>query len=559
MAKQNSQATVVPVTKNITEGNTVADLTLSGTITVNDADYGQAKPKSETIVGTYGTLVITSGGAWTYTPSTAMNQLISGQQVKEEFTVTSFDGSATGKITINITGSNDVPTMTSDVKNLTEGDTFGAISTNGKITVTDLDTGESYVKPASVTTSYGTFNIDKTGNWTYVANGAHNELISGQVVAESFTVTSQDGTKTSTVKVNITGSNDVATVTSDSKALTETDATSSISSSGKLTVSDADTGEAVIVAKTVVTAYGTFNVDTTGAWTYNANSAHNELTAGQAVKEEFTVVSKDGSASGKVTINITGSNDIATVSSDTKNLTETNSADDLNTNGQLLIGDADTGEAHVKAYTVEGTMGTFTVDADGKWSYTASSAHNELLAGQVVTETFTVTSQDNSASGKVTINITGSNDIATVSSDTANLTETNDALDLSVVGKLSITDGDNGQDVVQAYVQETDLGTFEIDEQGNWSYTASSAHDELYQGQQVVEEFTVVSQDGLTTSKVTVNITGSNDAPVLSVSTDAVEIQQGIWNSVEAIDTATATDADTGHTLTYALVDNADG
>jgi VCBS repeat-containing protein len=559
MSSSNRKATVVPVTKNVNEGNSIADLTITGTITVNDDDNGQNKPKSSTIVGTYGTFQVSTSGTWTYTPTSALNQLTAGQTVKETFTVTSFDGSDTGTVTINITGTNDVPTMTSATSDVTEGATAAAISANGKITVTDLDTGESYAKPATVTTSYGTFAVDKNGNWTYVANGAHNELIAGQKVVETFTVTSQDNTKTSTVTVNITGSNDVATVTSDTKALAETNSASSISSSGKLTVADADTGEALVTASTVNTTYGKFTVDTNGNWTYVANDAHNELTAGQAVKEEFTVASKDGTASGKVTINITGANDVASVTSATKELTETNSAADLSTSGKLTVADADAGQAYVTSQTVKGTMGTFTVDANGNWSYTADSAHDELLGGQVVTETFTVASQDKSASGKVTINITGTNDVAVVSSDTADLTETNDAIDLSVVGKLSITDGDNGQAFVQAYVKEGALGTFAIDTEGNWSYTADSAHDELYQGQVVTEEFTVVSQDGLTSSIVTVNITGSNDAPVLSVSTDAVEIQQGIWNSVEGIATATATDADTGHTLTYALVDNADG
>jgi len=559
MSSSNRTATVVPVTKNVNEGNSIADLTITGTITVYDSDSGQNKPKSSTIVGTYGTFQVSTSGTWTYTPTSALNQLTAGQTVKETFTVTSFDGSDTGTVTINITGTNDVPTMTSATSDVTEGATAAAISANGKITVTDLDTGESYAKPATVTTSYGTFAVDKNGNWTYVANSAHNELTAGQKVVETFTVTSQDNTKTSTVTVNITGTNDVATVTSDTKALVETNSASSISSSGKLTVADADTGEALVTASTVNTTYGKFTVDTNGNWTYVANDAHNELTAGQAVKEEFTVTSKDGTASGKVTINITGANDVASVTSATKELTETNSAADLSTSGKLTVADADAGQAYVTPQTVKGTMGTFTVDANGNWSYTADSAHNELLGGQVVTETFTVASQDKSASGKVTINITGTNDVAVVSSDTADLTETNDAIDLSVVGKLSITDGDNGQAFVQAYVKDGALGTFAIDTEGNWSYTASSAHDELYQGQAIKEEFTVVSEDGLTSSKVTVNIVGTNDAPVLSVSTDAVEIQQGIWNSVEGIATATATDADTGHTLTYALVDNADG
>src|SRR5436189_5706333 len=57
-------------------------------------------------------------------------------------------------------------------------------------------------------------------------------------------------------------------------------------------------------------------------WTYVGNGAHDELTAGQTVSDHFTVVSQDSSASGTVTVTITGTNDAATVSSDSKAVSE---------------------------------------------------------------------------------------------------------------------------------------------------------------------------------------------------------------------------------------------
>ena len=41
-----------------------------------------------------------------------------------------------------------------------------------------------------------------------------------------------------------------------------------------------------------------------------------------------------------------------------------------------------------------GTYGTFAIDAAGAWTYTASSAHNEFVAGTTYTDTFTVASAD---------------------------------------------------------------------------------------------------------------------------------------------------------------------
>ncbi|MDA9481283.1 hypothetical protein XI07_04395, partial [Bradyrhizobium sp. CCBAU 11445] len=146
------------------------------------------------------------------------------------------------------------------------------------------------------------------------------------------------------------------------------------------------------------------------------NGAHDELIAGQQVQDQFTVTSQDGTATGTVTVTITGSNDAATVSSDSKPVTEGDTAAALNTSGQLTVTDPDTGEAHVVAQSnVHGTYGDFSIDANGAWSYTGNGAHNELIAGQQVQDQFTVTSQDGTATGIVTVTITGSNDVATLS------------------------------------------------------------------------------------------------------------------------------------------------
>ena len=37
-----------------------------------------------------------------------------------------------------------------------------------------------------------------------------------------------------------------------------------------------------------------------------------------------------------------------------------------------------------------GSYGTFAIDANGAWTYTASSAHDEFVAGQTYTDSFTV-------------------------------------------------------------------------------------------------------------------------------------------------------------------------
>ena len=64
-----------------------------------------------------------------------------------------------------------------------------------------------------------------------------------------------------------------------------------------------------------------------------------------------------------------------------------------------------------------GSYGTFAIDAAGAWTYTASSAHDEFVAGTTYTDTFAVASADGTLTS-VTVNILGTNDAAVLSSDT---------------------------------------------------------------------------------------------------------------------------------------------
>src|SRR5206468_7632251 len=80
---------------------------------------------------------------------------------------------------------------------------------------------------------------------------------------------------------------------------------------------------------------------------YAGNGAHDELTAGQQVQDQFTVTSQDGTASGTVTVTITGTNDAARVSTRRNSSPDHDTAAVLCMNNQLTITDPDTGEAHV--------------------------------------------------------------------------------------------------------------------------------------------------------------------------------------------------------------------
>jgi VCBS repeat-containing protein len=90
-------------------------------------------------------------------------------------------------------------------------------------------------------------------------------------------------------------------------------------------------------------------------------------------------------------------------------LVETNAV--LTASGLVKVTDPDAGEDKlIVQVDTAGTYGKFNVAADGNWTYTTNTAVNQLKAGQVVTETFTLQSYDKSTTVPVVITITGTND-----------------------------------------------------------------------------------------------------------------------------------------------------
>ena len=314
---------------------------------------------------------------------------------------------------------------------------------------------------------FGSLTVDaSTGQWTYNIDNTSTKvqaLNAGADQSDSFVIRAQDqhgAFVDQTITVHVTGVNDGATVSSvTTPAIEEGNTAAALNTSGKLTIADADTGEALVVAQDVEGTYGTFHVASNGAWTYTGNGAHDELTAGQQVSDSITVKSADGTGSGTIKVNITGTNDLATVSSATTAVTESNDASSLSASGQLAITDADAGQVHVVAQSVAGTYGTIAVDADGKWTFTANGAHNELTAGQAVSQSLTVTSQDGTASGVITVNITGTNDAPVLSAATKTVSVTQGVLSTAdVSAQIAATDVDGATSAITyGLVENTNL------------------------------------------------------------------------------------------------------
>ena len=120
--------------------------------------------------------------------------------------------------------------------------------------------------------------------------------------------------------------------------------------------------------------------------------------------------------------------------------------------------------------TRRATIGTFSIDTAGVWTYTGNgSAFDDLNVDDSVSDTFTVKSADGTPTS-VQVTITGTNDAAVLSAATINLDETDAAL--STGGTLTISDVDSDQTLRRADNAAGQLSaTFSIDAAGVWTYT----------------------------------------------------------------------------------------
>jgi len=564
-------------TGSVTEDASVTDdnISTSGALTISDTDAGEASFTAQTnISGTYGTFSVNSAGAWTYVADntqTAIQQLGDGDTLTDNFTVTSADGT-TQSVTITINGTNDAPTIGGVSTGSVTEDTSvidDNISASGTLTISDADAGQAnFTAQTNTAGTYGSLSVDTSGNWSYVADNtqtAIQQLGDGDTLTDTFTVASADGT-TQNVTITINGTNDAPTIGGVSTGSVTEDASvidDNISTSGALTISDTDAGEASFTAQTnTAGTYGSFSVDTSGNWTYtadNTQTAIQQLGDGDTLTDSFTVASADGTTQ-NVTITINGTNDAPTIGGvSTGSVTEDTSVTDgnISTSGTLTITDTDANESNFTAQTnTSGTYGSFSVDTSGNWTYTADntqSAIQQLGDGDTLTDTFTVTSADGTTQS-VTITINGTNDAPVIGGvSTGAVTEDSSVADdkISTSGALTITDADAGEDSFTAQTNTSGTyGTFSVDTSGNWTYTADntqSAIQQLGDGDTLTDTFTVTSADG-TTQSVTITINGTNDAPTLGGATtgSVTEDMSVTDDNISTSGALTITDTDSG-------------
>src|SRR2546426_606222 len=219
IAGTNDAAVLSADVADLTEANTAAAISTSGTLTISDVDSPATFVAQAGTAGTYGSFAIDATGSSSCSARRAHYEVAAGATYTDTFSVASADDTLTS-VTVNIAGSNDAAVLSADVADLTETDLAADISTSGTLTISDVDSPATFVAQPGTAGSYGTFAINAAGAWTYSASSAHNEFAAGTTYTDTFSVSSADGTTTS-VTIKIAGTNDAAVLSADIKNRSE--------------------------------------------------------------------------------------------------------------------------------------------------------------------------------------------------------------------------------------------------------------------------------------------------------------------------------------------------
>ena len=510
----------------------------------------------------------------------AVQGLDNGEQLSETFSYTMQDADgdpSTAQLTITITGSNDAPSLSvigaqvfeaglaagSDAAASSEfasgtftlGDVDGlddlqSVSINGTAVAIGSLVGSSFAGAHGTLTVTGYDALTGVATYQYQLTSPTTDLAGTE--SDNFGVSVSDGTASASGNLLIDIVDDLPTAANDAFSLSE-DVASVIGNVLSNDISGADVSAAVTSTGNQAGSYGQLTLNSDGSFSYVLNTglaAVQGLDNGEQLSETFnyTMQDADGDPStAQLTITITGSNDAPSLSVIGAQVFEAGlaagsdaSANSEFASGTFSLGDVD-GLDDIQSVSINGTSvaigslvgssfagahGTLTVigyDAStgiASYQYQLTSPTTDLAGTE--SDNFSVSVSDGtaSASGDLVIDIvddvpSAANDAFSLSEDTA-----------SVIGNV-LSNDISGADVSAAVTsignQAGSYGQLTLNADGSFSYvlnTGLAAVQGLDNGEQLSETFSYTMQDAdgdPSTAQLTITITGSNDAPSLSV------------------------------------------
>ena len=492
--------TLTPDTGTVTEDaeDASGNLVATGTVGASGGDAGdtQFKPETISVTGThYGSLKIEADGDWTYTADNSDSKiqgLKATDSPTDTFTVTSADMVTTTSVTITINGANDAPTLTASKGMVTEDaeDAAGNLVATGTVGASGGDAGDTQFKPETISvtgTHYGSLKIEADGDWTYTADNSDSKIQGLKATdspTDTFTVTSADGVTTTMVTITINGVDDAPVADDDAGATTE-NAPLTVANDATGTTSGTTTVNADLLDNDEDADGDTLTITAVKGYTRDPDGTYQE-------QKDAVAVIKDGTAA--------------------------------------------TPPTPAQTSTLGSSGGTFTLYADGSYTFDPGTDFDDLKGGATRTTSVEYTVFDGSLTdtATLTVTVTGAND-ALVTVDDAGATTENAPLTVAAsdtgttnAGLLQNDNDPDGDDLtitevggdtasVGSATVGDNGGSFTIRADGSWDFDPGKDFDNLKAGvtRTTSVEYTVSDRNdgtGLTdTATLTVTVTGAND------------------------------------------------
>ncbi|HAS6144900.1 TPA: tandem-95 repeat protein, partial [Vibrio vulnificus] len=589
-----------------------------GRLNIQDPDAGEAQFDPNIGPQTYqgigydtklgGHILLMRDGHYTYTLDNRNIQNLAQGEVKHDSAVIRSADGTTHTIELTVHGTNDAPVINAQSHSVTED---GQLLT-GQMQGHDIDHGATLTYSIAQAVDGLTFNPD--GSYSFdPSHPSYQSLVQGQTqtLTVPVTVTDEHGASaTQNLEIMVTGSNDGAQIsgtdTGDVYESAYTDRSPDyqrgnishlwndhIHTSGKLDIVDSDAGEAHFdnnaPAYQYFGQYGRLILQPDGNWYYRVDVGDSAigrkidaLNTGENLTDTITIRSADGTTH-DVVITIHGDNDSPFASGEVQlNSGKEDNAQTI-TDAQLLansmdVDTSDAGKLHVDNLQVD--HGSIRDNQDGTYTFTPEKDYN----GQVH---FTYDVKD-AHSGVThtgaTMTLAPVGDAATIiGTDTGSITEDRHVFPdsmhhIQVTGSLSVSDPDAGEDHFRASgafgyekaISDPFQGEMHIDRYGNWDYVLANGNPALQalkQGETKDVIYEVYSADG-TPHRITITVTGTNDAPTVSSSVTLAAGKEDTAVTLQASDLlAHASDIDHNAQLSIhnlsadhgQIVDNHDG
>ena len=489
-----ADAGVVPAGTLAATGNVLAnDTPASGqngapVVSAVAVQGGAAGVVGQPIVTDFGTLTLNSNGSYTYVPrdSVSTRALAEGQAHTDVFTytVTNSSGSATGTLSLSISGVNDAPVAAADTATLAEDAGISAVSGNVLANDSDPDAGAHLVVAevggqASnvgqvIAGTYGSLKLNADGSYTYTLDNADADtqrLAAGQLATETFSYVVSDnagGTAQTSLAISITGANDSPTAEADFAMITEDAVPNTIAGNVLANDSDPDAGtqlrvvgvggQAANLGQAITGTYGSLRLNADGSYVYTLDNADPDtqgLVTGQSGLDIFAYELSDGAggvSTAQISVTVNGRTGLDAkddiIAMDTASAAQASFnlfANDSGTAFQLTLLQLPNGSGAGGAgpLTLPSAAGALTVAADGAASYSFTPGAMVVGAGQSFTDIFFYTIRDSlGQSDTATIRITISQEAEYVIDGTG----TSDRLDASLID--TVLNGGDGDDVI---------------------------------------------------------------------------------------------------------------